>query len=253
MKKLFGSLMALTIISSSANIAVACARGPKMHQIETKFSQTEISGVDYKQNEMWEAFNGTPVTFYGNVAPLNQLSRNILNLLGFNHTFVTQPKHITNWREFYLGQDKVNDADKIERFSPSVDGVFYEGATDKSQVDFYNLYKNTQINSIGGLYQLYQYDQKNPGTIDDAATGALKSLEVIKSAYQSGATQEFITSFLDLDDQNFDSAWLSQKYDFGENTDLSSLKLDSTVIPFDAQTSTKDGKKINELIFSGKD
>lgn len=243
--------MAITLIASVSSTAVACARGPKMQTIQTKFNENKVGDTTYTEGELWTAFNGSNSTLYGTLSPMKALSRHILNLLGFNQTLVTQKKLIPRYREFYIGNDVIENGNVLS--APSVDGIFYGSEViEMAQDAFYNQYEKTQISSIAGLYGLYQYNQTTPGKI--TSTGAQTSLAVIQNSFANNptASQEFINSFLGLDDKNYDSAWMSQRYNFGENADLSTLKLDSFVTPFDQTVTTEDGKTTDKLTLSGE-
>ncbi|ATZ16703.1 hypothetical protein JN01_0075 [Entomoplasma freundtii] len=213
MKKLISSLMAITLVSSIAGSVTSCS--VRMSKINLSFTGA-FNTFPESESDTFNSFNGTNVTPYyspgsnktSEMAVTKILAKEVLNLLGFNHTLVTQPKEVANYRNTFVGQDAHNES---LNFTPSVDGVFYGEKFEKfSQADFYKTYDKTTINSLEGLHMLYEYASANGDT--SLGKGAKQSYEMISQVMTTDAGKGFFNSFLSKQGKIQDSAWTSWNY-----------------------------------------
>lgn len=224
MKRILTFLMAFTLTSSTI-VTVSC-QSIRTNKIELNFSgNKKFSELEnYDISDLRNAFNGSKLTPYNSYAPFSVISRDILRLLSFDNSQITKPSQIFENRKTFVGNDS----------ETSVDGIFFDDI-DKDREAFYNKYENTQINSLRGLYDLYNYGQG----LELKAKGAKSSYDLMKKLFESNNKNDangFFNSFLNLGESNYDSHWISQNYDLGSASKPNFKHLDSFVVSYNETT-----------------
>lgn len=245
MKRIIASLMAVMIGATAATSVVACGK-ISSHPIDIDFGDnlkkyTPPTGEgDYSKDDWLKAYNGTKQSAYRS-APLTRSLYSIANILSLDTSIHTNPKKVKAFRTNLMGTDELTEADKKKGLSnPSVDGLYLGQKFEHLDPnEFYSQYKTTHINSLGGLYRLY--DMEKRGNLDSTKIGqaAQESLALAKTVFNTTDGTEFIDSFLSLSNQSYNSAWTDMIVD----ADSAPKVLDSKILSFNLDTKEEDGKK----------
>lgn len=261
MKRIIASLMAVMIGATAATSVVACGK-ISSHPIDIDFGgnlkkYTPPAGEgDYSKDDWLKAYNGTKQSAYRS-APLTRSLISIANILSLDTNIHTNPKKLKAFRTNLMGTDELTEADKKKGLSnPSVDGLYlgkkFEHDLDPNE--FYSRYEKTHINSLGGLYRLY--DMEKSGNLDSTKIGqaAQESLKLATDVFsnldgKNPDGEAFIDSFLSLHNQSYNSSWTSMTID----ADSAPTELNSKILSFDLDTKEVDGKKRTVYQLSPKD
>ncbi|WP_026389415.1 hypothetical protein [[Acholeplasma] multilocale] len=213
MKKLIASLMSLTIAGTAAATVVAC--GVKASTVEMVFSEGNafrIKDEDAISKTMKELLkeptdatinkyslqsaNGGAYNWSAGFIPYSTLMAETLQILNYNLAGMSsKTEQVENVRTTFRGNEAVSET-KINTIS--VDGNYLNEEIDGTQVDFYNKYQSTTINSFKGLYDLYTFAQENKDAKIESA-GAKASLDMINATMADNAdAQAFFESYLSL-------------------------------------------------------
>jgi hypothetical protein len=249
MRKIIASLMALTITSTAAANVVSCGNQPP-RPVPAKYGNN-IKFGDYNDGDMFNAYNGTNQTPYGKFQSLNGLLFQTLYLFSFSSSMITNPNKVLDWKEKFIGNDNKNgDA----YYAPSVDGIYLKGGPNNetkvegvTSEEFYKNYETTHINSLAGLYQMYDLVKKGVIAESNLGTAANESYQIIKNAMITNPdTYNFLDSFLNLHGQSWDSSWIEQTI----SADKQYAELDSKILSYNIAESGEGDNKTTTYQFS---